>query len=662
MSNQNMTQFLGIFIDEGREQITLLEAGFLNLEKGEADPNLLQDVFRAAHTLKGSSRAMGYSTLGDLTHRMEDVLDRMRQGEIGASEGLVSVMLRCTDALKVLMDQVAASGAEDSSQSQDFESLISELGGLLSGGTPDVTNPIVSPQPTASSIPAAGVLAGSVNLTVTLTAECGFPGARAAVVLALLEEIGDLHSTAPSRDVIEDGGFGHSFQLSLLTSLAAEDVAKKVRAIGEVAEVTLTPVEPPTVVAKAASAAAAKEPAAPSNQTIRVGVNRLDALLNLVGELVTERTQMASQCAQLKERFGSDDLAGHLSESTLRIARITGELQDEIMKTRMLPLDNVFQRMPRVVRDIAQSLGKHIKLDILGGETEIDRSLIDALGDPLIHLLRNSVDHGVESPEARAAAGKPEEGLVRLTARHEENHIMIEVRDDGAGINAARLKQKAIDTGLISKEAGDAMPDSEAHKLIFAPGLSTAKEVSAISGRGVGMDIVKTNLEKIGGRVSVESEPGKGTRFSIRLPLTLAIMRSLLVEASNVTYALPLSYVVETLRLGTETSARREKLSGRSAMVLRGETVPLSHLQSILSHRQDASRDSIAANSHVVVVGAGGARFGLCVDKLKGEQEVVIKPLGGILGEINGISGASILGDGSVALIVDPAKALAHAA
>ena len=648
MSNQNMSQFLGIFLDEGREQITLLESGFLNLESEDAEPDLLQDVFRAAHTLKGSSRAMGYSNLGDLTHRMEDVLDLMRQGEIRASQALVSVMLRCVDALKVIFDQIAASGADTVDDTVDLETLFGELSGLLTAGAADVPDVVRSSSPT--------------TLSIDLAPDCEFRGARAAVILAALAELGDIASTNPGVDEIEDGLFEGPFQVILSSESDGDKLAGKVKAIGEVAEVKVVKIEACPTPPQKAKQPAAKEPTGPGNQTIRVGINRLDTLLNLVDELVTERTQMASQCAQLREQHPGDTVAGQLSESTLRIARITGELQDEIMKTRMLPLDNVFQRMPRVIRDIAQSLSKPVRLDITGGDTEIDRSLIDALGDPLIHLLRNSVDHGIEDAEIRSKAGKLAEGYVGLSARHEENHIVIEVVDDGGGIRPDKLKAKAIQTGVITAEAAEAMTEADALRLIFAPGLSTAKEVSEISGRGVGMDIVKTNLEKMGGRIEVASEPGKGTMFSIRLPLTLAIMRSLLVEASSVTYAVPLSYVVETLRLGTDNTTRKEQLAGRSAMVLRGETVPLSHLHSILSHQQDASRESIAANSHVVVVGAGGSRFGLCVDALKGEQEVVIKPLGGILGEINGISGASILGDGSVALIVDPAKAIANAA
>jgi len=640
-----MSQFLAIFIDEGREQIELLETGFLELEHENRRPDLVQDLFRAAHTLKGSSKAMGFAAMGDLTHRMEDVLDVLREGRLGSSTKLISTMLACVDLLKTLMDRIAVSGTDEVGESDHLAALLLQLGNLLEAGPVDSTS--------------------QLRLRVSFSEGCEYCGARALMVVAASEEVGSVLATEPDLDALGEDQFGSSFTLRIETTQDPQTVIKKLKGIPDVADVVVLRAEEdqkqdtiPTDTDKATVA----HPS--TSQTIRVDVNRLDVLLNLVGELVTDRTQMATLCGLLRARHHGDELVAHILEATTRIARVTGELQDEIMKTRMLPIDNVFQRMPRVIRDLAQKLGKKIKLDISGGDTEIDRSLIDALSDPLIHLLRNSVDHGIEDPSYRLSSGKPEEGTVTLRARHVENNIEIEITDDGQGIDAGRIRAKAVDTGLISDTAAQAMTEADVLKLIFAPGLSTATEVSDVSGRGVGMDIFRTNIEKIGGRVALESTRGVGTRFTIRLPLTLAIMRALLVEADSVTYALPLGSVIETLRLGSgEGAVKRERLSGRSAMVLRGETVPLSNLENLLAQSaKSRDKETVASDACVVVVGAGSGQIGFCVDSLMGEQEIVIKPLGSLLGEVHGISGASILGDGRVALIVDPARVMVRAA
>ncbi|HLK15229.1 MAG TPA: chemotaxis protein CheA [Fimbriimonadaceae bacterium] len=698
-----MSQFLGIFIDEGREQLDLLESSFLTLEKSDRSPELLQDLFRAAHTLKGSSKAMGFNSMGELTHRMEDVLDAVRHNQLGTSPELISVLLACTDMLNGFMDSIAASGTDEVTDPAAFSGLIDNLGGYLGGGTAAVAGGEAPGKPKAASkIKAAaepkaattarpGLDRNTHNLTVTFEETCEFCGVRAEMVLAVAEEIGEVLSTSPKRGELDLEAFGRSFELTVATELDLEAAMRKLGAVSEVSGVARSsdqihqaggtePEPAPEAQERAEEGPKNSKPdskpatgssppsrstgPASSSQTIRVDVGRLDALLNLVGELVTDRTQMANLAGALNAKYHGDELASHILEATMRIARVTGELQDEIMKTRMLPIDNAFQRMPRVVRDLAQNLGKEIQLEISGGDTEIDRSLIDALSDPLIHLLRNCVDHGIEDPEGRRAAGKPATGLVRMSARHEENNIVIEICDDGKGIDPDRIKRKAVESELLSAAAAQAMTDAEALRLIFSSGLSTAQEVSEISGRGVGMDIVKTNLEKIGGRVHLESKLGEGTMFTIRLPLTLAIMRALLVESASVTYALPLCSVVETLRLGiSDSEVKRERLTGKCAMVLRGETVPLTNLQAMLCKAEEtSSTNMIPKDACVVVVGSGTGQVGLCVDTLRGEQEIVIKPLGSLLGDIHGISGASILGDGRVALIVDATKAMVQAA
>lgn len=378
----------------------------------------------------------------------------------------------------------------------------------------------------------------------------------------------------------------------------------------------------------------------------------------MVGELVIERAQISRVSGDLSREYPRDENASQLLEATHRIGRITAELQDQIMKARMLPIDGVFQRMPRMVRDLAQKTGKDLKFEMTGGETELDRTVLEVISDPLIHLLRNSVDHGVEDPETREAAGKPRQGLVTLSARQEENHIVLEVTDDGGGMDPVRLKDSAIRKGILTEASAAQMSEQDALHLIFASGFSTAAVLSDISGRGVGMDIVKSNLEKLGGRIQVDSVIGHGSRFLIHLPLTLAIVRAVLVESGGGFYVLPLGNVVELLLLGTgQNEVPRRTLAGQAVIDLRGRTIPLASLSALLQGRADATLpEEIPENAFVAVVGIGDKQLGLCVDGLAGEQEVVIKSLGTLLGSLPGLSGATILGDGRVALIVDLPK------
>ena len=706
----DMSQYLDVFLDEGREQLALLETNILAMERGNHTTEMLQILFRAAHTLKGSSRAMGFLAIGDLTHEMENILDDLRNDQLVVSTPIVNALLACLDSLGGLVDSVAASGSDIGTADKEIPALVAQLNALRTGGSP--------PGPAASSDAAeqAITVAGAATLThfplddherstaeaaletgmsvfqisLVLSEECLMKSIRVWMALGALEPLGTVLAAFPSEEKLEAEEFEKSFELLLATEAPREAVEQALNTVSEVdtcvvqtwqAAQAAAPLETGKPEPLAAipppgenlppnenlplgedKAAAGKATAAPSqaasSQTIRVEVSRLDNLLNLVGELVIERAQVHRICAGLHRRYPRDEEATQLLETTHRIARVTAELQDQIMKTRMLPIDGVFQRMPRMVRDLAQKTGKEVRFEMFGGETELDRTVLEALGDPLIHLLRNSVDHGVEPPEGRAAAGKPAQGVVTLSARHEENHIVIEITDDGRGMDPEKLKESAIRKGLLTPAAASAMSDRDALGLIFGSGFSTAATLSDISGRGVGMDIVKSSLEKIGGRVLVESHIGKGSRFTIHLPLTLAIVRAVLVESGGGTYVLPLGNVVEMLRLGTsegETSQR--KLGGRAVISLRGRTIPLVNLTHLLGDPKAARSAQIDEDAYVVVVGIGERQIGLCVDALVGEQEVVIKSMGTLLGDIPGLSGATILGDGEVALIVDVAKA-----
>ncbi len=704
MINPDMSQYLDVFLDEGREQLVLLEANILEMERGNHTLEMLQVLFRAAHTLKGSSRAMGFLAIGDLTHEMENILDALRLDQLEVTTPIVNVLLDCLDALAALVDSVGASGTDTGATDKDIPALVTRLDTLRTGAPASAS--AASAEQGASSgleteaafpqtedeqaaMEAAQEAGLSVyQVAVTLSSECLMKSVRAWMVLSALEPLGTVLASDPGEDALESEEFGQTFRLLFAAEIPLAQIETALGTLSEIDAVTVRLWEAPksaqspapdtappmpdtlTTNALAPSAPVADTPAPSSpavdkpaaSQTIRVEVSRLDSLLNLVGELVIERAQIHRISAEMHRRYPRDEDTAQLLETTHRVARVTAELQDQIMKARMLPIDGVFQRMPRMVRDLAQKTGKEIRFEMRGGETELDRTVLEVLSDPLIHLLRNSVDHGVEPPDGRASSGKPAEGAVTLSARHEENHIVIAIEDDGRGMDPALLKASAVRKGLLTEAAAVAMSDRDALGLIFASGFSTAAVLSDISGRGVGMDIVKSNLEKVGGRILVDSVVGRGSRFTIHLPLTLAIVRAVLVEAGGGTYVLPLGNVVEMLRLGAgDGETTRRSLGGQAVINLRGRTIPLANLADLLCGSASATRpECIPDDAYVVVTGTGDRQVGLCVDALVGEQEVVIKSMGALLGDIPGLSGATILGDGRVALIVDIAKAVAR--
>lgn len=704
MSNPDMSQYLGVYLDDAREQLDLLETHILEMERGDHSPEMLQVLFRAAHTLKGSSRAMGFVAVGDLTHQMENVLDDLRNDRQQVSTVIVDILLRCLDTLTSLVGEVAATGANSGILDKEVDLLVAQLNDLATAcpvpivrHAGDDAAPAIDDheQSAIDHAVAAGMMVW--RITVNIDPKCLMKSVRVFMVLAALEPLGTVLAADPREERLEADDFDLTFQLVFATESSSEAIETALAGISEIERIRVEewsmepssarpgelpeynlPDEEPAPVATAAVLASvldkiaepepetktAPKPAAASTQvhgqTIRVDVARLDNLLNLIGEMVIDRTQIARIGVDLRNRYAHDELVGQLLEGTNRVARITSELQEEIMKARMLPIDGVFQRMPRMVRDLAQKTQKEINFQMQGGETELDRSVLEVLGDPLIHLLRNSVDHGVELPDERVAAGKPIAGTVRLLARHEENHIVIEITDDGRGMDPVKIRNAGVNKGLITQAQADGMTDRDAIMLIFASGFSTATTISDISGRGVGMDIVKANIEKLGGRILVDSKVGEGTRFTVHLPLTLAIVRALLVDAGGGTYVLPLSAVEEMLRLGTHTGEmKRHTIGGQAAIVLRGHTVPLANLSDVLCGDSRAtSIERISERAYVVVIGYGEKRVGLCVDRLGGEQEVVIKSISRLLGDIAGLAGATILGDGRVALIIDIAGAM----
>ncbi len=756
--NEDMSQFLGVFLDEANEQMELLETNILLLEQ-EASQELLQVIFRAAHTLKGSSRAMGFTSMGELTHAMEDVFDKLRNDELTVNRELIDALFVGLDSLKAMLLEISASGSTELDTSVETTRLRNVLNAesedksenAAAAASPAIE--AVLPQTAAGTFTSTSKLSETARvsvhdalsngcrvytLKVNIAQDCMMKSVRALMVLQQLESVGSILATTPDEEKLENEEFEHDFQVVFATqglidaAVAIGNRITEVRGIeympwpeddetraavrsGEQsrpaaappaderdkevqdrrnvnlgAAVRDTPAEDPAKGTQEKKAA--PQPSHPAAQTVRVEVTRLDKLLNLVGELVIDRTRIAQLGTRFEQEYEFNPLVEHLNETSSHIGRITDELQEEIMKARMLPIDNVFNRFPRMIRDLAQKLGKEINFVVEGRETELDRSVIEVIGDPLIHMLRNSVDHGVEMPDERIAAGKSAIGTVLLRASHEENHIVIEIVDDGKGIDPEKMRANAVKKGSMTLEAANRLTDNEAIHLIFASGFSTATEVTDVSGRGVGMDIVKSNLQKLGAHIEISSKVGHGTTFTVKLPLTLAIIRGLLVTVSGCVYALPLASVVETIKI--EESAVH-LVNHREVILQRGKTLPLVRLRSIFqleapttpaeramermdqrsSSKSSGSSSSISPSQadlekmesllsidsmeneskhlFLVVVGLAEKQVGLVVDSLLCEQEVVIKTLGKFIGDIKGISGATILGDGHVALIVD---------
>ncbi len=696
---------------EADEQIQILDEGLVRLEQAGSDPQLLQAIFRAAHTLKGTAGMINHGRMADLTHAMETVLDGLRKGSLTITTAMVDACLESLDALKLLRDEIA----EGAVNSVNIAPLATRLSVFSQPASPDSLPTFICADIAASSVA---------------------PAARALQVVLALQSLGLVSNLQPLQSVIETAAPVRRVTAHLSTTWPVAHVRQALTSISEIARLTIGEEEIVLIPDETAAAAEpadeetgrlgefllkagyitpdqlqaaiqqqsadpgrkellgqtlvklgaltqdaldrasaqqvqqlraalqaaqrAPEPARlhPAEKTVRTSVERLDNLMNLVGELITDRNRLNQLRDVFSNRFHNGDhaLAEDLAQTVIHLGRITDQLQDEVMHIRMLPIANVFGKLPRLIRDLARKAGKQVELVIRGEDTELDRSVIEEIGDPLIHLLRNAVDHGIEPPDGRLAYGKSERGVVLLTARHEESHIVLTVEDDGRGIDVERVKATAMQKGIITETEAAVLTREESLELIFQPGLSTAAAVNDVSGRGVGMDIVRTNIERLNGSITVETWPGQGTRFQIMLPLTLAIIPTMLVQVTDrrpntgsSTFAVPLVAVMETLRL---SRADLHTVKGRPVTHLRGRVLPLVRLSEILEI-PPSETPRHAAYEYVVAVRWGKLELGLMVDTLIGEQELVVKPLGALMGDTPGISGAAILGDGQVALIVD---------
>lgn len=677
-----------IFLEEAEEQILTLEEGIIDLEKSsdELDTELLQAIFRAAHTLKGSSAALGHTGMAKLTHEMENLLDQLRKGTREVTPEFINLLLEGIDALRIYNEEIAID--EESGYSPD--ELIEKLR-LIGQSTSQAKKEVSA---TEESVQTAFFVPQLVNIALEnakahgnkvftiralLNLENTLPAVRAYQILMLLEEKGTIIASDPTMQNIESELKDSEVKVLLVTGASKGEIEKELANVPDVRKIKIEEinkdakpkqeikteaseteqvVEKPKEEAKDESRSEKKDKELTNierkfkadsviSSTIRVDVEILDGLMNLVGELVIDRTRLVSEITQLHEAEDKTVPLENLSQTGAHIGRVTEQLQELIMKARMLPLETLFRKFPRMVRDLALKAGKEVELIMEGEETELDRSVIEQISDPLIHLLRNAIDHGLEDPEVREQAGKDKVGKIILSAEPEENYIVIRLRDDGKGIDPEKIARSAVKKGLISAEKANDLSVREAVDLIFMPGFSTSEKVTQVSGRGVGMDIVKKNIENLNGNIQVFTELGKGTEFRIELPLTLAIMRTLLVQSSENLFAIPLGSVAETHRINKKEIKYVNK---RKAMTLRGNVLPLVHLEELFDM---PIPENLTDNFFVVVVRVAQQQVGLIVQKLIGEEEVVIKTLSKLLGDTRGISGAAILGQGDVALILD---------
>ena len=706
----DMSQYIEIFIEETKEHVQNLNQSLLQLEKNPTDMVILNEIFRVAHTLKGMAGTMGFTKMTTLTHDMEDVLQAIRSGEIKINTKLVDILFKCLDALEIYLNSIINEGKEG-----DFycEEIINTLRKIIEDKTIDIEMEIEFKKEqvkeeirtgagfTADFVTniyeqnvinkAAEMNINAYKITIAINNACVLKSARAFIIFQTLERYSEIIKSNPHVEDIEDEKFDFEFTVVVVSKESQDFLRKELDSISEVDSILIghmesKPIndnESQTSKSQTESNIKEKQPvieemksiekekdvgmsmpvmetineiemmekniteikaaqavkSAKTGKTVRVDIDRLDVLMNLVSELIIIKTRL--------EGIEGVQRTQNYNEAVEYLERITTSLHDAVMKVRMVPIEMVFNRFPRMIRDLSRETGKEINLIMSGEETELDRTVIDEIGDPLIHLLRNSVDHGIEGPDKRKEAGKKLAGTINLRAYQDGNNVVIEVEDDGRGINLEKVKKKALDMGIVTKDTLNTLSKKELINLLFRPSFSTAEKVTDLSGRGVGLDVVKTKIEALGGAIEVETEDGKGSKFIIRLPLTLAIIQALLVLIGNEKFAIPLSSIREIINIDSKDI---KLVQQQEVIILRKSVIPIVRLDKVL----DVTKGDLESSQVTVVVVKKGEKLsGFVVDNLIGQQEIVIKSLGKLLVGINSIAGATILGDGQVALIID---------
>ena len=683
----DVSQYLEIFIDESNEHLQNLNTQILNLEAEPDNMDTINEIFRAAHSLKGMAGTMGYKRMENLTHDMENVFSEVRNGHIKVAPSMIDILFQCLDALDEYVSNIKESADEGTN---DNESLIKQLNAILDNKgeepeqvkeEPKTSAPkeeagdgkkwlnIVLDSTQVSVIKAAQEMKKNIyGITVAVQETCILKAARAFLVFKAVEEKGEIVVSNPPAQDIEDEKFDKDFSLIVISDNSLQDVIKAAEYVSEIASVVgdvidlnnmkkqkeanvqeeTKPVASAAKVVEAEKKEAAKATEKKSsgskpvvNRTVRVDIEKLDVLMNLVSELIIAKNSLVSTTGQEQSQ---DDA---FNEQIEYLESVTTNLHESVMKVRMVPIESVVSKFPRMIRDLSKKLGKKMELYMSGEDTELDRTVVDEIGDPLMHLLRNSADHGLESAELRAERGKPETGSIFLDAYQDGNNVIIEVRDDGNGIDVEKVRNKAIERGTITAEQAVNMTDKEIIDLLFLPSFSTAKAVTDVSGRGVGLDVVRSKIESLSGEVEVRSKLGEGSTWTIRLPLTLAIIQALMIEVGNEKYAISLGSIqtiedimVDDIKL----------VQNKEVIHLRGNVIPLVRLSEVLEVESTKKDDESMV---VVIVKKGDKQAGLVIDELLGQQEIVIKSLGKYMKQTKIISGATILGDGEVALILD---------
>ena len=685
----DVSQYLEIFIDETKEHLQSLNTQILELEQNSENMDTINEVFRAAHSLKGMAGTMGYKRMQNLTHDMENVFSEVRNGHIKVNAAMIDCLFQCLDALDEYLNNIQESGDEGTN---DNEILIKDLTAMLSGNTGKAEEVKTETKEAAQAetsdkekwkeivlgdaekhVLAEAAKQGKniIGLTVYVQESCILKAARAFLVFKALEDLGEVIVSNPSAQDIEDEKFEYEFSIIMVADCDAKkaiDAAAYVSEIQEVVGGLMTPpayeeevqetkeeVEAPVATAEApvveAAEAKKKETKAPAatekkgkpvvNRTVRVDIEKLDVLMNLVSELIIAKNSLVS--ATNAEGAVNTGVNEHIEY----LESVTTNLHESVMKVRMVPIESVVNKFPRMIRDLQKKLGKKMELYMSGEETELDRTVVDEIGDPLMHLLRNSADHGLESAAVRKERGKPEVGSIFLNAYQEGNNVVIEVRDDGNGIDVEAVRNKAIERGTITPEQAESMSEKEIINLLFLPSFSTAKQVSDVSGRGVGLDVVRSKIESLSGEVEVKSKLGVGSTWIIRLPLTLAIIQALMVVVGGEKYAISLGNI-QTIEDISPSDVKY--VQSKEVITLRGNVIPLVRLNQVLGIESTRKPDE---NMIAVIVKKGDKQAGLIIDELMGQQEIVIKSLGKYINKSKEISGATILGDGEVALILD---------
>ncbi len=701
----DVSQYLEIFIDETKEHLQSLNTQILNLEQDSENEDTINEIFRAAHSLKGMAGTMGYKRMQLLTHDMENVFSEVRNGNIKVKANMIDILFQCLDALEEYLDNIQSSADEGTN---DNEPLIKALNQILAGdaapekeGEPptaesesDENEEIEEPGEDAkwTGVPLDETDRNVINkaidqgkkvygVTVYIQENCILKAARAFLVFKAVEELGEIIVSEPSAQDIEDEKFDSNFSLIVISDASLHEILESARSVSEIEKVvggvlklgeeageqkkekeeeheekqeeekaaevpavqhTEQPVSAPVPSAKPEKKPAVNKPVV--NRTVRVDIEKLDTLMNLVSELIIAKNSLVSIGAN-----GGNDSADStmFNEQIEYLESVTTNLHESVMKVRMVPIESVVQKFPRMIRDLQKKLGKKMELYMSGEETELDRTVVDEIGDPLMHLLRNAADHGLESAEVRRERGKSEVGSIHLDAYQDGNNVIIEVSDDGGGINVEAVKQKAIGRGVISEEQAESMSDKDIVNLLFLPSFSTAEKVTDVSGRGVGLDVVKSKIEALSGEVDVKTKYGEGSTWTIRLPLTLAIIQALMVVVGDEKYAISLGSIDTIENISKEDI---KYVQAKEVINLRGIVIPLIRLDEMLDIQKEKTENE---DIIVVIVRKGDKQVGLVVDELIGQLEIVIKSLGKYVNKCKFISGATILGDGEVALILD---------